>query len=368
MPNFLYYGQLEYGHMNVGITLFQIFKKRYGDQYKIFFIVNENWHKRLKKIDPSIETLLLQPIEKQNTDQIDEEDAFELLVNSFCKCKSLEEQCDTIISTVNKFFLNSTNYYRLIQTQIEQFFKQIDFQLILVDSVIPVPFLMNKNIPCVSIVSMSCAGIGGYDNVPPSCSMIGFKEKHLWPKRKQEFIDGFHEYIDLMNKYLEDEGVNERLKPGCFMFAYPDLNIYLVPEEISYISNDKRDAIEKPYPTAKFDYDWIRIDSTIDSSSNIEPFELPKWFLELPGKIIYFSLGSNFCKNTVLMQKILDVLGGMPHKFIVSTGENGYRLKLPENCYGSSWLPQKSVLKVCDMMITHGGNSLSSLSFIELNY
>lgn len=352
MPNILYYGQLEYGHMNVGITLFEIFKKRYGDEYKFYFVVDDHWHQRLKKMNPAIETLILKPVVEEASK--DDEDAFELLANSFFKCKSLQEQCDTIIPTINEFFISSSNYYRLIQPQMEQFFKQIDFQLILVDSVLPVPFLFNKGLPYVSIVSMACTGIGGYD-LPPTCTTLTYADKHLWPKRNQAMVDGLREYVKIHNKYLEEEGVALRLPAGVFMFPSPDLNIYLVPEEISYISNDKRDEIRKP-DTVQFAHEWLRIDSTIDNSTTVEPYPLPNEFLNLPGKLIYFSLGSNFSKNTVLMQKIVDVLGSLPHKFIVSTGSNGDKLILPANCYGQKWVPQKSVLKVCDMMVTHAGN------------
>lgn len=340
--------------MIFGITMRELFKKRYGDEYQIYYVVDDHWNERLKKIDPAFNTLVLKPVRNESDE---EDEAFDLLANSFAKCRSLREQCETIIPTVHKFFVNSSKHFRLIQPQVDQFFKKMNFQLIVIDSCLPVPFLMNKNIPYVLVVTMSINALSTGFDIPSPCSDLTFADRHdRWPKRIREMEREFVEFVEMHNKYLDDERVDPalRLRAGSFQFPHPYLNIYLTPEEISYISNDARDAIEKPN-AARLEHEWIRIDSTIDNSIPIEPYELPKWFLELPGKTIYFSLGSNFCKNTVLMQKILDVLGTMPHRFIVSTGSNGDQLKLPTNCFGNKWLPQKAVLKICDMMITHAG-------------
>lgn len=106
MPNILYFGQLEYGHMIFGITMRELFKKRFGDEYQIYYVVDDHWNERLKKIDPAFNTLVLKPVHSARDNEEDE--AFDLLANSFGKCRSLREQCETIVPTVHKFFVNSS--------------------------------------------------------------------------------------------------------------------------------------------------------------------------------------------------------------------------------------------------------------------
>ena len=275
MPNILYFGQLEYGHMIFGIQMRELLKRKYGDQIQVYFVVDDHWNERLKKIDQSVNTLLLESVQDEQ-----DEEAFDLLANSFGKCRSLKEQNDTIIPTVAKFFVNSSKYFRLIQPQVDRLFDQIDFQLIVIDSCLPVPFLMNKNIPYVLVVTMSINGVySGYD-LPPPCSNLTFADWNgRWPKRVSEMEREFAEFVEMHNKYLLEERVDPalRLKPGTFNFPHPYLNIYLSPEEMSYITNDSRDAIEKPN-AVRLAGNWLRIDSTIDNSVPVEPYELPKWF------------------------------------------------------------------------------------------
>ena len=220
MPNILYFGQLEYGHMIFGIQMRQLFKRRYGDEYKIFFVVDDHWDERLKKIDPSFNTLLLRPVQDES-DQ--DEEAFDLLANSFGKCRSLKEQNDTIIPTVAKFFENSSKNFRLIQPQVDQFFKQVNFQLLVIDSCLPVPFLMNKNIPYVMVVTMSINALSsGYD-LPPPCSDLTFADRHgRWPARVKEMEKEFAKFVEMHNKYLDEEHVDPvlRLKPGTHTFRH----------------------------------------------------------------------------------------------------------------------------------------------------
>lgn len=54
------------------------------------------------------------------------------------------------------------------------------------------------------------------------------------------------------------------------------------------------------------------------------------------------------------MNSLIDILGTIPHKFIVSCGPNYEKLKLPENCVGAAFLNQKELYPLVDCVVTHG--------------
>ena len=85
------------------------------------------------------------------------------------------------------------------------------------------------------------------------------------------------------------------------------------------------------------------------------PFDVPEKLKNLPGKLIYFSLGSMAAVYKPLMQKMLDVLEQLPHRFIISTGLIGEEYVMKDNMYGEKWLNQVAVLQTVDMIISHGG-------------
>ena len=56
-----------------------------------------------------------------------------------------------------------------------------------------------------------------------------------------------------------------------------------------------------------------------------------------------------------LMNKMLEILAQLPHRFIVSTGMIGEHYTLADNMYGEKYLNQFAVLQTVDMVISHGG-------------
>ena len=75
------------------------------------------------------------------------------------------------------------------------------------------------------------------------------------------------------------------------------------------------------------------------------------------GRLIYLSLGSLGSADVELMQRLIDTLAETPHRVIVSTGPQHDRLRLAGNMWGQEFLPQTSILRMVDLVITHGGNN-----------
>lgn len=133
---------------------------------------------------------------------------------------------------------------------------------------------------------------------------------------------------------------------GRYMYYAPSpyLNVYNYPEELNY----ETDVVKMPGR-------WVRTESAVTDTP--DPFPIPKKLENLPGKLIYFSLGSMASCYKPLMTRLLKMFGQMGHRFIVSTGLIGEQYELAANQYGEKFLNQLAVLQTVDVYITHCGNN-----------
>ncbi|HEX5991782.1 MAG TPA: nucleotide disphospho-sugar-binding domain-containing protein, partial [Thermomicrobiales bacterium] len=133
-----------------------------------------------------------------------------------------------------------------------------------------------------------------------------------------------------------------------FMIDSPYLTLYVYPEEADYARETSM------APTVH------RLDSSVRTTD--PPFTMPAQ-LGGDGKLIYVSLGSLGAAEPELMGRLVDLLGGTPHRVIMSLGPQAGQLALPDNIYGEEFLPQPSILPMVDAVITHGGNNTTTESF-----
>ena len=91
-----------------------------------------------------------------------------------------------------------------------------------------------------------------------------------------------------------------------FIHASPDLNLYVYPEELDYRRSRPLD------PT------WHRLESCVRASD--ADFEIPEAVRGGDGALVYLSLGSLGSADVDLMRRLVEVLGGTPHRYIVSKG------------------------------------------------
>ena len=62
------------------------------------------------------------------------------------------------------------------------------------------------------------------------------------------------------------------------------------------------------------------------------------------GALVYFSLGSLGSADVELMQRVIDVLGTTPHRYIVSKGPLHEEIELADNMWGAEFLPQTKII------------------------
>jgi UDP:flavonoid glycosyltransferase YjiC (YdhE family) len=136
--------------------------------------------------------------------------------------------------------------------------------------------------------------------------------------------------------------------------ALPDLefigegavNLYVYPEIADYAR------------AAPLGASWHRIESSVRQTD--AAFTIPEQLADGPGALIYFSLGSLGSADVGLMRRVIGCLADTPHRYIVSKGPLHAEIELPPNMWGAEFLPQTSVIPLCNLVITHGGNNTTT--------
>lgn len=103
---------------------------------------------------------------------------------------------------------------------------------------------------------------------------------------------------------------------------------------------------------------WVNVESFMREEHQVSDFVVPKQLEAVvdryPGKLIYLSLGSMGSYDVTLMERLVRILANTKHRYIVSKGPRHEEYQLAENMWGDRYLPQTAVLKVVDLVITHG--------------
>jgi UDP:flavonoid glycosyltransferase YjiC (YdhE family) len=78
-------------------------------------------------------------------------------------------------------------------------------------------------------------------------------------------------------------------------------------------------------------------------------------------KLIYAGFGSVFSTDLAFLQRLIGIVAERPHwDLVISLSDRippADLGRLPERVYAFSWIPQLSVLRVADVVVTHGGIS-----------
>jgi MGT family glycosyltransferase len=234
---------------------------------------------------------------------------------------------------------------KYVHPRLLEIFDELDPDVIVEDNVVAFPALPASGRPWVRIASCNPAELLDPD-IAPVFSGYAAADRTGWADFRAEYrrVHGdLWADFDAFCREHDAPGLPDGPEGPAFIHESPDLNLYLYPGEVDY---------GRARPLAPT---WHRLESCVRSTE--AAWDLPAELAGRPGALIYLSLGSLGSADVELMRRLVDVLGRMPHRFIVSKGPQHDQYELADNMVGAEFLPQPSILPTVDLVITHGGNN-----------
>ncbi|MGJ6963928.1 nucleotide disphospho-sugar-binding domain-containing protein [Streptosporangium sp. G11] len=253
--------------------------------------------------------------------------------------KSTLEQLETVTKPIWDALIDGAKY---CEPQLKAIIERVQPDVIVEDNVITFPALLTAGKPFVRIVSCNPLEVRG-ENVAPVFSGLPADDRSEWGAFNAEYDRTHREIWTAFNEWVVEQGAAPL--PDLDFIHEGDLNLYVFPEIADYTG-------ARPLGDS-----WHRLDSSVRETEG--GFEIPG---SLAGQepLVYFSLGSLGSADVALMQRVIDVLGTTPYRFIVSMGPLHEEIKLAGNMWGAEFVPQTKIIPLVDLVITHGGNNTTT--------
>jgi MGT family glycosyltransferase len=251
--------------------------------------------------------------------------------------KSTLEQLETVTKPIWEALADGAKH---CEPQLKDIIGRVRPDVIVEDNVIAFPALVTAGVPFVRIVSCNPLEVNGPGVAPVFSGLPA--DGTGWAEFRAEYDRTHRELWTSFNEWVVEQGAPAL--PDLEFMHEGDANLYVYPEIVDYVADRPLDA------------SWTRLDSSVRETD--EEFTLP----EIPGDgaLVYFSLGSLGSADVELMRRIISVLAGTPHRYVVSMGPLHEEIELAPNMWGAEFLPQTKILPLADLVITHGGNNTTT--------
>jgi MGT family glycosyltransferase len=250
------------------------------------------------------------------------------------------EQLETFIQPTWQALVDGARY---CEQQLRSIVASTRPDVIVEDNVVAFPALLTSGAPFVRIVSCNPLEVPD-PGLPPAYSGLPTSDSGGWEEFRSEY-DRIHRPLwESFNSWVQEQGAPV-LPELEFMPASEHLNLYLYPAALDYPR------------TLELGRQWHRLDSSVRTTD--ASYEQPPAVRNRPDGtgLVYLSLGSLGSADTDLMRRLIEVLSGTRHRYLVSLGPQAAELKLADNMAGAEFLPQTSILPQVDLVLTHGGNN-----------
>jgi MGT family glycosyltransferase len=252
--------------------------------------------------------------------------------------KSTFEQLSEFIVPTWEALLDGARY---VDDRLREIFDELQPDVIVEDNVCAFPAVPASGLPWVRIVSCNPLELKDPE-LPPTFSGLAVDDRSDWDAFREEYRRASGELWAGFDEYCRESGA-PALPDGEFIGESPFLNLYIYPHEVDYPRSRQLG------PT------WHNLGSSVRTTD--PAWSVPAQLAEGDGALIYLSLGSLGSGDIPLMERLVEVLGATPHRYVVSKGPQHEAYELGGNMAGEEFLPQTSLLPQVDLVITHGGNN-----------
>ena len=338
----LFMPESAYGPTNNCIGIGKVLEQR---GHRVVFAAEASWKGRLEPLGFEEDLVDLAPPPAEDT----EADAGQFWTDFITETapefrKPTIEQLETFIEPVFRSLIDGAKY---CEPHLKDILERANPDVIVEDNVSVFPALLTHGAPWVRI--MSCNPLEMKDpDLPPTFSGYSAEDPGAWHAYRDEVERTHRPLWEETNAWVLDQGAPP-LPDLEFIHESPHLNLSLFPEVADYPRS-------RPLGAA-----WHRLDSSVRETE--EPFEIPETLRDGDGGLLYLSLGSLGSADVELMKRLVEVLAGTPHRYLVSKGPRADEFELPDNMWGEARVPQTSMIPLVDLVITHGGNNTTTEAF-----
>jgi MGT family glycosyltransferase len=331
----LFMPESAYGPTNNCIGIGDVLRRR---GHRVVFAAEASWRGRLERLGFEEDLVNLAP---PSTDAAGQ-DAGQFW-KDFIRDTAPEfrkptiEQLDTWVRPVWEELINGARY---CQPQLTQIIERTRPDVIVEDNVVGFPALVTAHVPFVRIVSCNPLEISD-TQIPPAFSGYPAADPAGWPAFRDEYARVHRPLWAEFNEWVIEQGAPPL--PDLEFIHEGAVNLYVYPGLADY---------RRARPLAP---SWHRLESSVRQTD--EKFTLPQALATGDGPLIYFSLGSLGSADVELMRRVIGCLAATPYRYIVSKGPLHEEIELAPNMAGAEFLPQTSVIPLCELVITHGGNN-----------
>jgi MGT family glycosyltransferase len=234
-----------------------------------------------------------------------------------------------------------------VDDRLRDIFEELQPDVIVEDNVVGFPAVQHSARPWVRITSCNPLELKD-EAIPPVFSGYPAGDRSRWDAFREEYRRVIADLHGEFSSLFVERGAPP-LPEGEFIHQSEWLNLYLYPAVLDY---------ERGTPLAPT---WHRLETCVRRSDR--GVQLPDAIAEGEGGLVYLSLGSLGSAGVELMKRLVEVLSGSPHRFVVSKGPQHGEYELAENMWGEEFLPQPAILPMVDAVITHAGNNTTTECF-----